>query len=134
MICLTSSTAHCWASPHSHWFPFPSRSRSGLVTSPRLGANLPIWFTDSRNLQISPTLVGTGTFRIAATLLRSGLTPDSSITCPKKVTRRWENFRLVLSLPSVACPKLHANTRHALPGSSHVRGRRQSDKLLYPGH
>ena len=95
-IRFTSSNALCWASPHTHWFPLISKSQSGFVTSDRLGVSFLIWFTVPRNLWMSPTLVGTGTLRIAVTLPGSGLMPVSSTTYPKKGTCGWENLHFTL--------------------------------------
>ena len=53
---LMISMAFCWAVSHVHITSLRSNSLSGLVKEIKLGANLPIWFTLSRNRCNSVTL------------------------------------------------------------------------------
>ena len=60
MIHFTSLKQFCCASPQIHVLVLISRSRSGLVLSAKLGANLLNWLSIPRNQRNSVVLVGVG--------------------------------------------------------------------------
>ena len=60
MIRFTSLKQFCCASPQIHALVLISRSRSGLVLSAKLGANLLNWLSIPRNQCNSVVLVGVG--------------------------------------------------------------------------
>ena len=71
--------------PQIHWLSFCIRSRKGFVLPAKCSANLPMWFTISRNTRTSRTLLGAGKLTIAVILSGSASIPVALTTFLKNL-------------------------------------------------